>query len=98
VGPYRQAEYLKILEDFWWKRVAEPAGRQIVGLYYSPWKNTRAINIWGLGEDWEQCAPMGKGDSWLENPDVNLWQTLGREIRTDWDDRFMVPAPFSTVR
>jgi hypothetical protein len=96
--PFRQAEYLSIVEEMWWKRVAQPAGRSLIGLYYSPWKNTRAINIWGQGEDWERCAPMGKGESWTSDPDVVLWQTLGREIRTDWDDRFLVPAPFSTVR
>jgi hypothetical protein len=29
-----------------------------------------------------------------ENRDFQIWQTLGREIRTDWDDRFLLPAPF----
>jgi hypothetical protein len=33
-----------------------------------------------------------------ENRDVQIWQTLGREIRTDWDDRFLLPAPFCPIR
>jgi hypothetical protein len=41
---------------------------------------------------------MGRGDSWLTDVDHQIWQRLGREIRKDWDDRFLVPARFSTVR
>jgi hypothetical protein len=98
VQPARQAEYLELCEEMWWRRVAEPAGRSIVGLYWSPWKNTRAICIWGQGATWEECAPFGQGESWTTDRDMALWQTLGREIRTDWDDRFLVPTSFSTVR
>jgi len=29
----------------------------------------------------------------VADTDVEIWQTLGREIRTDWDDRFLVPTP-----
>jgi hypothetical protein len=96
--PARQAEYLELLEEMWWRRVAEPAGRSIIGLYWSPWKNTRAINIWGQGETWEECNPMGKGAVWENDVNMKIWQTIGQQIRTDWDDRFMVPAPFSPIR
>ncbi len=96
--PARQAEYLSILEEMWWRRVAEPSGRSLIGLYWSPWKNTRAVNIWGQGEEWDDVVPMGEHESWHDDPNLQLWQTLGREIRKDWDDRFIVPAPFSTIR
>ena len=96
--PARQAEYLRWCEEFWWRRVAEPAGRSIIGLYWSPWKNTRAVCIWGQGDTWDDVQPFGKDESWADDTNLALWQTLGREIRTDWDDRFLVPAPFSTVR
>ena len=96
--PARQAEYLALVEEMWWKRVAEPSGRSLIGLYYSPWKNTRAVNIWGQGEEWDDVNPFGKSASWGEDTNVTLWQTLGREIRKDWDDRFIVPVSFSTIR
>src|SRR5262245_44310674 len=96
--PARQAEYLELCEEMWWRRVAEPSGRSLIGLYWSPWKNTRAICIWGQGASWEQVNPMGRSESWLSDVDHHIWQRLGREIRKDWDDRFLVPAPFSTVR
>jgi hypothetical protein len=98
VQPARQAEYLRLCEEMWFRRVAEPAGRSIVGLYWSPWKNTRAICIWGQGEEWENVNPFGKEEAWVADTDFEIWQTLGREIRTDWDDRFLVPTSFSTVR
>jgi hypothetical protein len=98
VQPARQAEYLALAEEMWFRRVAEPAGRSIVGLYWSPWKNTRAICIWGQGAEWEDVNPFGKEAAWSADTDFQIWQTLGREIRTDWDDRFLVPTSFSTVR
>lgn len=97
-APARQAEYLALCEEMWFRRVAEPAGRSIVGLYWSPWKNTRAVCIWGQGAEWPDVNPFGRQESWTRDRDFAVWQTLGREIRTDWDDRFLVPAPFSTVR
>ena len=96
--PARQAEYLELCEEMWWRRVAEPSGRSLIGLYWSPWKNTRAICIWGQGESWDDVAPYGREESWKANVDFDIWQKLGREIRKDWDDRFLVPAPFSTIR
>jgi len=98
VQPARQAEYLRLCEEMWFRRVAEPAGRSIVGLYWSPWKNTKAICIWGQGEEWDLVNPFGKEEAWVADKDFEIWQTLGREIRTDWDDRFLVPVSFSTVR
>jgi hypothetical protein len=98
VQPARQAEYLRLCEEMWFRRVAEPAGRSIIGLYWSPWKNTKAICIWGQGEEWEDVNPFGKEEAWAADTDFEIWQTLGREIRTDWDDRFLVPTTFSTVR
>jgi hypothetical protein len=94
--PARQAEYLELCEEMWWRRVAEPSGRSLIGLYWSPWKNTVAINIWGRGEEWEEIAPMSAPKP--ENRDFQIWQTLGREVRTDWDDRFLLPAPFCPIR
>jgi hypothetical protein len=92
-APARQAEYLAILEEMWWRRVAEPSGRSLIGLYWSGWKNTRAINIWGQGDEWDSMALL---HPWSDEHayGAQLWQTLGREIRTDWDDRFMVPVRF----
>lgn len=96
--PARQAEYLETLEEMWWRRVAEPAGRSLIGLFWSPWKNARAINIWGQGATWEASNPMGTANVWEHDKNVDLWQRLGQQIRTDWDDAFMVPAPFSPIR
>jgi len=33
-----------------------------------------------------------------EKRDSQIWQTLGRGIRTDWDDRFLLPAPFCPIQ
>jgi hypothetical protein len=96
--PARQAEYIEMMEEMWFRRVAEPAGRSLIGAYWSPWKNTRAMLIWGQGETWADCNPMGKGAVWENDVNFNIWQTVGQALREDWDDRFMVPAPFSPIR
>jgi hypothetical protein len=96
--PGRQEEYLRIVEDFYFKRVASLAGRSIVGLYWSPWKNTRTVCIWGQGEDWDTVYPRGKGEHFAWDEDSLMWKTLGLQLRKDWDDRWIVPTSFSTVR
>lgn len=96
--PGRQAEYLRICEAFYFDRVASKAGRSIVGLYWSPWKNTRAICIWGQGEEWDTVHPRGKDEHFAWDQDSLMWKTLGLQLRKDWDDRWIVPTRFSTVR
>lgn len=96
--PGRQEEYLKIVEDFYFTRVASLAGRSIVGLYWSPWKNTRTVCIWGQGEEWDTVYPRGKGEHFKVDDESAMWKTLGLQLRKDWDDRWIVPTSFSTVR
>jgi hypothetical protein len=96
--PGRQEEYLRIVEEFYFKRVASLAGRSIVGLYWSPWKNTRTVCIWGQGEEWDTVYPRGKGEHFAWDDDSLMWKTLGLQLRKDWDDRWIVPTSFSTVR
>jgi hypothetical protein len=97
VASSRQPEYLKVVEDMYWPRIAEPAGRTLIGLYWSPWKATRAFNLWGTGPDWDSVSIIANQEGQFRGRDNELWMTLGREIRTDWDDRFLVPAPFSPI-
>lgn len=99
--PNRQAEYCEIATEMFWRRCAEPAGCSLIGIYYSPWKNTLAFNIWGMAEEWNDLNLRGAredGKGWYDTKDVELWNTLGLAIRSDFDDRFAVPAPFSTVK
>lgn len=96
--PGRQEDYLRIVEDFYFDRVASLAGRSIVGLYWSPWKNTRCVCIWGQGEEWDTVYPRGKGEHFAWDADSLMWKTLGLQLRKDWDDRWIVPTSFSTVR
>jgi len=96
--PGRQEDYLKIVEEFYFKRVASLAGRSIVGLYWSPWKNTRTVCIWGQGEEWDTVYPRGKGEHFKVDDESAMWKTLGLQLRKDWDDRWIVPTSFSTVR
>ncbi|HPG25713.1 MAG: NIPSNAP family protein [Spirochaetaceae bacterium] len=99
--PNRQAEYCEIATEMFWRRVAEPAGCALIGIFFSPWKNTRAFNFWGMAEEWEDLNLRGvqaDGKAWYDAEDSKLWNTLGLAIRSDFDDRFAVPAPFSTVR
>lgn len=99
-APNRHAEYPERLHEMWTNRftrnVDHPKQRQTIGLYYAKWTNTVAINIWGLGETWDDVTIWD--EQWEQDPSFDLWNTLGREIRDDFYDRFMVPAPFSTVR
>jgi hypothetical protein len=96
--PGRQEEYLRIVEEFYFKRVASLAGRSIVGLYWSPWKNTRTVCIWGQGEEWDTVYPRGKEEHFKIDDESAMWKTLGLQLRKDWDDRWIVPTSFSTVR
>jgi hypothetical protein len=99
--PWRHMEYPELLADMWSTRFnanpdAPKSGRTTIGLYYAKWSNTIAINIWGYGADWDGVVIWDP--EWEQDPSFALWNTLGREIRDDFTDRFLVPAPFSTVR
>lgn len=101
--PSKQLDYLEGIYNLWWKPVAEPSGRTLLGLLFSPWNNRRAINIWGCGDEWENITVIGagKGKEKVYDPDGpawHTWMTMGLALRDDWDDRFLVPAPFSPVR
>ena len=93
--PSKQAEYLDAIYRMWWK-VAQKAGRSLLGLYFSPWNNCRAINIWGIGEEWDDIPLWGQ--AYDDSDEFTLWMNMGLALRDDWNDRFMVPAPFSVVR
>lgn len=96
--PGRQEEYLNTVQEFYFKRVASIAGRSIIGLYWSPWKNTRTVCIWGQGETWDTVYPRGKGEHFKTDDESVMWKSLGLQLRKDWDDRWIVPTSFSTVR
>jgi len=99
--PSRQLDYLEGIFNLWWKPIAEPAGRTLLGLLFSPWNNRRAINIWGAGEEWDSLSVMGAGKGKVydpNGPDFHTWMTMGLALRDDWDDRFLVPAAFSPLR
>jgi len=95
--PSRQLDYLEAIHKMWWP-VAEAGGRSLLGLFWSPWNNRRAINIWGVSESWDDLSIMklGKNDAYQSDA-LFLWMNMGLALRDDWLDRFMVPAPFSTV-
>jgi hypothetical protein len=98
--PHRHIEYPERLTEMWTNRFADnetnPKNRAMVGLYYAKWSNTIAINIWSDGVDWDDVTIWDL--EWEKDPSFDLWNTLGREIRDDFVDRFLLPAPFSTVR
>jgi hypothetical protein len=98
--PYRHIEYPQLLTEMWTNRFADnadhPKNRTTVGLYYAKWSNTIAVNIWSDGVDWDDVTIWEP--AWEQDPGFELWNTLGREIRDDFTDRFLLPAPFSTVR
>ena len=99
-APYRNAEYGRRLHEMHIRRFVQnendPKERHLIGLYYAKWSNTVAINIWGDGETWDSVRIWDP--EWEKDPNFDLWNTLGREIRSDFYDRFLIPAPFSTVR
>ena len=99
-APGRHAEYGRRLHEMWHRRFSlneeQPKERTVIGLYYAKWSNTIAINIWGDGESWDAVRIWDP--DWERDPNFDLWNTLGREIRTDFTDRFLVPVPFSPVR
>jgi hypothetical protein len=98
--PYRHMEYPERLAELWTRRFNDnpdqPKTRTTVGLYYAKWSNTIAINIWSVGDTWDDIVIWDP--EWERDPGFDLWNTLGRELRSDFTDRFIVPAPFSPVR
>jgi len=103
--PSRQLDYLDTMYKLWWKPVAQPGGRTLIGLLYSPWNNRRAINIWGIGDEWEEVSAAGKGGAAVgQSGDAraeafDLWvNQVGHALRDDWTDRFVVPAPFCPIQ
>jgi hypothetical protein len=95
-APSMQPEYLDGVYRLWGK-VAQAADRTVLGLYYSPWNNRRAINIWGIGREWDDL-PVWNSNFSYDSDEFKLWMTMGHALRDNWDDRFMVPAPFSVAR
>jgi len=98
--PSRGLDYLDAIYKMWWP-VARDGGRSLLGLLWSPWHNRRAINIWGWGSgDWgaNDLAVLGKNKDYLNDERLQLWMTMGHALRDDWNDRFMVTAPFSPTR
>jgi hypothetical protein len=97
--PLRHIEYPERLAEMWANRFVQgeqPKNRETIGLYYAKWTNTVAINVWSIGSRLEDVTIWEP--EWEKDPSFDLWNTLGREIRDDFYDRFLVPAPFSTVR
>jgi hypothetical protein len=97
--PYRHMEYPERLAEMWANRFLggdQPKNRETIGLYYAKWSNTIGINIWSIGSTLDEVTIWDP--EWEKDPGFDLWNTLGREIRDDFFDRFLVPSPFSTVR
>jgi hypothetical protein len=92
--PSRQMDYLDALYKLWYRQVAEKGSRSVIGLYFPPWNNCTAVNIWGMKGDWNDLAVMGKGSDFQSELN-ELWMTLGLALRDDWNDRLLIPAPFS---
>jgi hypothetical protein len=91
-----QADYLDGMVRMWWK-IADSAGHVVLALLYSPWNCRRAIKIQGMGPEWDDLRPWSTnyGD---HSADFALWMKMAPALRDDYNDRFLVPAPFSTAR
>jgi hypothetical protein len=95
-NPSMQADYLDGMVKMWWK-IADGAGHTVLALLYSPWNNRRAINIFGVGGDWDEL-PLWAGNYGHDKDEFQVWMTMAHSLRDDYNDRFLVPAPFSTAR
>jgi hypothetical protein len=95
-NPSMQADYLDGMVKMWWK-IADAAGHTVLALIYSPWNNRRAIKIQGMGPEWDDLRPWTT-DYGDHNEDFAMWMKMAPALRDDYNDRFLVPAPFSTAR
>ncbi len=95
-NPSRQPDYLDAMVQMWWK-IAEGVGHTVLALLYSPWNNRRAIKIQGMGPEWDDLRPWST-DYGEHNADFAMWMKMAPALRDDYNDRFLVPAPFSTAR
>jgi hypothetical protein len=95
-NPSMQAEYLDGMMKHWWK-LAEGVGHVLIGLYYSPWHNRRAIRIQGMGPEWDDLRIWNQNYSG-DTDDFRLWMSMSLALRDDFNDRFMMPAPFSPIK
>jgi hypothetical protein len=95
-NPSGQADYLDAMVNMWWK-VADSVGHVVLALLWSPWNNRRAIKIQGMGPEWDDLRPWST-DYGEQNADFAMWMKMAPALRDDYNDRFLVPAPFSTAR
>lgn len=95
--PSRQDDYVRSVEEFLMERIIDPIGRDILGNFIPVFNNRLVINIWPHGDD-IPTSTMGRywpgeteytGDALLN---MNIWMTLGPEVRLGWEDRFLVPV------
>jgi hypothetical protein len=90
----RQREYAELVDAFMKPRIMDFLGRQMIGVYYSVgWHARRVINVWGVAKSWDQFVLINREKP--EAGDVAAWRYLAPALRTDYQDRFLIPAPFS---
>ena len=92
----KQGDYLDGLHKIWGP-VSRAAGRTLLALLYSPWNNRCAINIFGVGGELDDL-PLWAGNYGHDKDEFQVWMTMAHSLRDDYNDRFLVPAPFSTAR
>ena len=80
-----------------WCEIADSLDHIVPPLHWSPWNNRRAIKIRAMGRDWGDLPPRSTGYD-DHNADLAMWMKMAPALRDGDNDRFLVPAPFSTAR
>jgi hypothetical protein len=92
----RQREYVDLVDAFMKPRIMDPLGRRLIGMFYSPnWSARQVFNLWAVAETWPEFTPINMARP--DRRDTETWRALAPQIRDDYFDRFLVPAPFSPI-
>jgi hypothetical protein len=91
----RQREYAELVDAFMKPRIMDPMHRELIGIYYSVgWHARKVINVWGVARSWEDFVLIKREKP--EAGDVAAWRYLAPALRTDYQDRFLIPVPVTT--
>jgi hypothetical protein len=89
----RQREYAELVEAFMKPRIMDLLQRELIGIYYSiGWHARRVINVWGVAKSWDDFMLIKREG--LAPGDAAAWRYLAPALRTDYRDRFLIPAGF----
>jgi hypothetical protein len=98
IVPNLQQAYLEAVELQYYPMAHKHARREMVGYFRTFWRNCENVSIWSLMDGWSTLGLFDKpGLSDFQQRETKHWMNVALSLRTDWEERLLYAAPFSTL-